>query len=60
MALETLMQKRHKFDYILIETTGLADPGPIASTLWLDKQLGSTIGLDAILSVVDSKHIIQR
>jgi len=60
MALETLMLKRHKFDYILIETTGLADPGPIASTLWLDKDLGSTIGLDAIISVVDAKHILTR
>jgi len=60
MALETLMQKRHKFDYILIESTGLADPGPIASTLWLDKQLEATIGLDAIVSVVDAKHILKR
>lgn len=60
LALETLMQKRHKFDYILIESTGLADPGPIASSLWLDKQLEATIGLDAIVSVVDAKHILHR
>lgn len=59
-ALETLMQKRHKFDYILIESTGLADPGPIASSLWLDKQLEATVALDAIVSVVDAKHILHR
>ena len=35
-------------------------PGPIASTLWLDKQLEATIGLDAIVSVVDAKHILKR
>ena len=35
------MLKRGKFDYILLETTGLADPGPIASMFWLDDELGS-------------------
>ena len=40
------MEKKGKFDYILLETTGLADPGPIASMFWLDEGLGSEIYLD--------------
>lgn len=40
------MQKRGAFDYILLETTGLADPGPIASMFWLDDELGSDLYLD--------------
>nr|CAD7430925.1 unnamed protein product [Timema monikensis] len=47
-AIENLMTKRGKFDYILLETTGLADPGPIASIFWLDKELGSDISLDGV------------
>ena len=45
-AIENLMEKKGKFDYILLETTGLADPGPIASIFWLDDDLGSDIYLD--------------
>ena len=45
-AIENLMEKKGKFDYILLETTGLADPGPIASMFWLDEGLGSEIMLD--------------
>ncbi|KAJ3227411.1 COBW domain-containing protein 1 [Clydaea vesicula] len=55
-AIENLMKKRGKFDYILLETTGLADPGPIASMFWLDSELGSDIYLDGILTMVDSKN----
>ncbi|XP_033636780.1 COBW domain-containing protein 1-like [Asterias rubens] len=55
-AIENLMMKRGKFDYILLETTGLADPGPIASIFWLDDELGSDIYLDGIVVVVDSKY----
>lgn len=40
------MAKKGKFDYILLETTGLADPGPIASIFWLDEELGSDLYLD--------------
>lgn len=50
------MQKKGKFDYILLETTGLADPGPIASIFWLDKELGSDIFLDGIITIIDAKH----
>nr|DBA28084.1 TPA: hypothetical protein GDO54_008493 [Pyxicephalus adspersus] len=45
-AIENLMQKRGKFDYILLETTGLADPGAVASMFWVDAELGSDIYLD--------------
>ncbi|KAL1462260.1 hypothetical protein WDU94_014109 [Cyamophila willieti] len=58
-AIENLMLKRGKFDYILLETTGLADPGPIAKVFWLDKELGSDIYLDGIVTVVDSNHILE-
>lgn len=56
-ALESLLQQRTKFDYILIETTGLANPGPVAAALWTDTELESGICLDAIVTVVDAKNI---
>merc|ERR1712168_258583 len=55
-AIENLMEKKGKFDYILLETTGLADPGPIASIFWLDEELGSDIYLDGIVTVTDAKY----
>ncbi|XP_074876820.1 zinc-regulated GTPase metalloprotein activator 1A-like isoform X3 [Buteo buteo] len=58
-AIENLMQRRGKFDYILLETTGLADPGAVASMFWVDSELGSDIYLDGIVSVVDAKHGLQ-
>nr|KAF6331872.1 hypothetical protein mPipKuh1_008179 [Pipistrellus kuhlii] len=45
-AIENLMQKKGKFDYILLETTGLADPGAVASMFWIDDELGVDIYLD--------------
>ncbi|KAL3144018.1 hypothetical protein ABBQ32_003822 [Trebouxia sp. C0010 RCD-2024] len=59
-ALEGLMLKRNKFDYILIETTGLADPGPVAAALWTDDELEAAVHLDAIVTVVDAKNIQQQ
>ncbi|DBA77581.1 hypothetical protein WJX77_001399 [Trebouxia sp. C0004] len=56
-ALEGLMLKRDRFDYILIETTGLADPGPVAAALWTDDELEAAVHLDAIVTVVDAKNI---
>ena len=44
------MKKKGKFDYVLLETTGLADPGPIASMFWMDEQLCSDIYLDGNIS----------
>ncbi|XP_077981655.1 zinc-regulated GTPase metalloprotein activator 1-like [Glandiceps talaboti] len=59
-AIENLMEKKGKFDYILLETTGLADPGPIASIFWIDDELGSDLYLDGIVTVVDAKYCLQH
>lgn len=58
-AIENLMTKRGRFDYVLLETTGLADPGPIASIFWLDEELCSEIFLDGVITMVDAKHCLQ-
>ena len=56
--LETLVRTRGgRFDAIVIETTGLANPGPVASVFWLDDALESALALDAIVTVVDSYNI---
>ncbi len=57
-AIESLMLKRGTFDYILLETTGLANPGNIAPIFWLDDELGSSIYLDGIVTVVDARNIL--
>ena len=56
-AIESLMDRRGAFDYILLETTGLADPGNIAPLFWVDEGLGSSIYLDGIVTLVDAKNI---
>lgn len=53
------MEKKGAFDYILLETTGLADPGNIAPLFWVDEGLGSTIYLDGIVTLVDAKNILK-
>lgn len=53
------MEKKGAFDYILLETTGLADPGNIAPLFWVDDGLGSTIYLDGIVTLVDAKNILR-
>lgn len=53
------MQKKGAFDYILLETTGLADPGNLAPLFWVDKGLASTIYLDGIVTLVDAKNILR-
>ncbi|KAL9619688.1 MAG: hypothetical protein Q9160_005708 [Pyrenula sp. 1 TL-2023] len=58
-AIESLMDRQGTFDYILLETTGLADPGNIAPIFWVDTGLGSTIYLDGIVTVVDAKNILR-
>ncbi|OCK79318.1 cobW-domain-containing protein [Lepidopterella palustris CBS 459.81] len=58
-AIESLMERRGSFDYILLETTGLADPGNIAPLFWVDEGLGSSIYLDGIVTLVDGKNILK-
>lgn len=53
------MERKGAFDYILLETTGLADPGNIAPLFWVDDGLGSTIYLDGIVTLVDAKNIVR-
>ncbi|HEX6639309.1 MAG TPA: CobW family GTP-binding protein, partial [Steroidobacteraceae bacterium] len=55
-----LMKRRDRFDYILIETTGMADPGPVAQTFFLDDELKNTFQLDAIVTMVDARHFEQH
>ncbi|HVP09068.1 MAG TPA: GTP-binding protein [Burkholderiales bacterium] len=49
-----------KFDRVIIETTGMADPGPVAQTFFTDEDIGSYYLLDSILTVVDAKHARQQ
>lgn len=58
-AIENLMKKNGAFDYILLETTGLADPGNIAPLFWMDDELGSSIYLDGIVTLVDAMNILK-
>ncbi|KAL1677784.1 CobW/HypB/UreG, nucleotide-binding domain-containing protein [Schizophyllum commune] len=57
-AIEKLMERKGAFDHILLETTGLADPGPIASMIWHNEEyalgLGKDIALDGVICVVDA------
>jgi len=52
-----LMKRRDKFDYIMVETTGMADPGPVAQTFYVDDDMQQKLHLDAIVTLVDAKHI---
>jgi len=54
--LGALVKRRDKFDRILIETTGLADPAPVAQTFFVDDELQRTCRLDAIITLVDARH----
>ena len=58
--LGSLMKRRDKFDGILVETTGLADPSPVAQTFFTDDDVRRKTSLDAIVTVVDAKHVEQR
>ena len=55
-----LMKRKDKLDGILIETTGLADPGPVAQTFFTDDEMRARFRLDAIVTVVDAKHVVQH
>ncbi len=55
--LGNLMKRRDKFDYILIETTGMADPGPVAQTFFMDDEVQSKTVIDGIVTLVDAKHV---
>ncbi len=58
--LNNLNKRRDKFDYVLVETTGLADPGPVAQTFFMDDELRAEYSLDGIVTLVDAAHIDQQ
>lgn len=63
-ALQLLAAKRRKglveFERIVIETTGLADPGPVAQTFFMDDEIAETYLIDSIITLVDAKHAEQQ
>jgi G3E family GTPase len=58
--LGNLMRRRDRFDHIIIETTGLADPAPVAQTFFVDDEMSTQLALDAIVCLVDAAHIVQH
>jgi G3E family GTPase len=55
-----LMKRKGQFDGIIVETTGLADPAPVAQTFFVDEDVKRATRLDAIVTVVDAKHLPAR
>jgi G3E family GTPase len=58
--IEGLMKRKGSFDGIVIETTGLADPAPVAQTFFVDEDVRRDTKLDAIVTVVDAKHLLDE
>jgi G3E family GTPase len=55
-----LMKRRDRFDHLVIETTGLADPAPVIQTFFVDEDLRDELRLDAVVTLVDLKHVEQH
>ena len=58
--ISNLMKRRDKFDHLVIETTGLADPAPVIQTFFMDDEVQAQAQLDAVVTVVDARHIWQH
>jgi G3E family GTPase len=58
--LSGLMKRKGGFDAIVVETTGLADPGPVAQTFFVDEDVRARTKLDSVTTVVDAKHVLLR
>jgi len=58
--LDGLMKRKGKFDAIIVETTGLADPAPVAQTFFMDQDVSETARLDAVVTVADAKWLSER
>ena len=56
--LDTLLADRKRFDAIIVETTGLADPGPVIQTFFIEDTVRSKVRLDSVTTVIDAKHIL--
>ncbi|HEY6024033.1 MAG TPA: GTP-binding protein [Pseudolabrys sp.] len=58
--IDGLMRRKGKFDAIIVETTGLADPAPVAQTFFMDEAVGARTKLDAVITVADAKWLSER
>ena len=58
--IDGLMRRKGKFDAIIVETTGLADPAPVAQTFFVDENVGRKTKLDAVVTVADAKWLQDR
>jgi G3E family GTPase len=58
--IDGLMRRKGKFDAIIVETTGLADPAPVAQTFFMDDNVGRKAKLDAVVTVADAKWLQER
>ena len=58
--IDGLMRRKGKFDAIIVETTGLADPAPVAQTFFVDENVGNKTKLDAVVTVADAKWLKDR
>ena len=58
--LGSLMRRPGRFDHVVIETTGLADPGPVAQTFFVDDEMRERLRLDGIVTLVDARHVWQH
>ena len=58
--IDGLMRRKGKFDAIIVETTGLADPAPVAQTFFMDEAVGAKTKLDAVVTVADAKWLTDR
>jgi G3E family GTPase len=58
--IDGLMRRKGKFDAIIVETTGLADPAPVAQTFFMDENVGRRTKLDAVVTVADAKWLKDR
>src|SRR5918994_1527761 len=58
--IDGLMRRKGKFDAIIVETTGLADPAPVAQTFFVDENVGRKTKLDAVVTVADAKWLKDR
>jgi G3E family GTPase len=58
--IDGLMRRKGKFDAIIVETTGLADPAPVAQTFFMDENVGAKARLDAVVTVADAKWLKDR
>ena len=58
--MDGLMKRRGKFDAVIVETTGLADPAPVAQTFFMDQDVADAARLDAVVTVADAKWLSER